>query len=162
MPRPKFNGPPIQCKECGEPFDRNIAEQKFCSPKCKRDYHKYGSSFVHIKAALDDLVTARMNMFLLSIEESINRRCDQRIEDIARSMVDHALRESEDRKHRALLSSTGVPGPAVIRLPKGQTFQVPEGTRALRVKGSIALFHHETEELYRKRTTEAHRKARRK
>lgn len=44
--------PKKRCQNCPKVFKPEQKHQNFCSPNCRKEYHKYGGAFAKVKAVM--------------------------------------------------------------------------------------------------------------
>jgi hypothetical protein len=73
----KFSPPQVfpkkRCKNCPKMFPKTRANREFCSPACKKEFHRHGSAFGPLKETLQNLVKGWLKEFRLDTEARLDQ-----------------------------------------------------------------------------------------
>lgn len=65
--------PRKRCKNCPKMFPKTRPNREFCSPACKKEFHRHGSAFGPLKETLQNLVKGWLKEFRAEIEGRLDR-----------------------------------------------------------------------------------------
>lgn len=68
-----------RCKNCPKMFPKTRPNREFCTPACKKEFHRHGSAFGPLKETLQNLVKGWLRSFQEDTDQNtiaINKRLD--------------------------------------------------------------------------------------